>query len=117
MSSQKFLVVFRQLRGSGARLSPKNWTRPLGRVRFSRPHPPKTIDEVVRCGEGPLTTPCGTRRALEVVRVLPLKLGRIRRIGGSAIYPSAGLGINYSADHPLTGAEEDVVGSGRRRPW
>jgi len=49
--------------------------------------------------------------------VLPFKLGRIRRIGGSAIYPSAGLGINYSADHPLTGAEEDVVGSGRRRPW
>ena len=57
----------RQLRESGARLSPENWTPPLGRVRFSRPHPPKTVDEVVRYGEGPLTTLCGTRRALEVV--------------------------------------------------
>jgi hypothetical protein len=67
--------------------------------------------------EGRLSTLCGTRRALEVVRALPFKLGRVRRIGGSANYPSAGLGVNYSADRPLTGAEEGVVGSGRRRPW
>ena len=40
-------------------LSPENWTRPLGRVGFSRLHPPKTIDEVVRCGDGLLTTLSG----------------------------------------------------------
>ena len=48
----------------------------------------------------------------ELVRALPFKLGRITRIGGSANYPSAGLGVNYSAGRPLTGAEEGVVGSG-----
>ena len=55
---------------------------------------------------------CGTRRALELLHPLPFKLGRIPRIGGSANYPSAGLGVNYSAGRPLTGAEEGVVGSG-----
>jgi len=34
--------------------------------------------------EGLQSTLCGTRRALEVVRALPFKLGRVRRIGGSA---------------------------------
>ena len=58
------------------------------------------------------STLCGTRRALEVVRALPFNLGRVRRIGGSADYPNAGLGVNNSAGRPLTGAEEGVVGSG-----
>src|SRR5712675_473147 len=62
--------------------------------------------------EGLFTTLCGTRRALVLGRALPFKLGRITRIGGSANYPSAGLGVNYSAGRALTGAEEGVVGSG-----
>src|ERR1700731_2818292 len=55
---------------------------------------------------------CGARRALELLRPLPFKLGRITRIGGPANYPSVGLGVSYSAGRPLTGAEEGVVGSG-----
>ena len=82
MSSQKYLVVFDNLEKVARGLSPENWTRPLGRVGFSRPHPPKTIDEVVRCGEGPLTTHCS--RSVQNLRVstkiLPLADQGVRRV-------------------------------------
>ena len=68
-----------------------------------------SVGEIVNYCKPPI---CGTRRALELLRPLPFKLGRITRIGGSANYPSAGLEVNYSAGRSLTGAEEGVVGSG-----
>ena len=68
-----------------------------------------SVGEIVNYCKPPI---CGTRRALELLRPLPFKLGRITRIGGSANYPSAGLGVNYSVGRPLTGAEQGVVGSG-----
>src|SRR5947207_1434036 len=53
-----------------------------------------------RPGEGPESTLCGTRRAQELLRPLPFKLGRMTRIGGLAL-SEAGLAVHYSAGRPL----------------
>jgi hypothetical protein len=48
-----------------------------------------SVGEIVNYCKPPI---CGTRRALELLRPLPFKLGRITRIGGSANYPRAASG-------------------------